>query len=123
MDSLAVLCAHLSGDFILQTDWMARNKSQRPWLGAKQNAACFIHCAIYTSVMYAACFHWITATGIVACFVAHFAIDRTRFAKKHMEMFGQRDFSNGPLSPWSIVVVDNTMHLLTILLIWGFCRG
>ena len=41
MDLIPVLFAHFIGDFILQSDWMAQNKS-------KSNKALLIHVAVYS---------------------------------------------------------------------------
>jgi hypothetical protein len=36
---------------------------------------------------------------------------------------GQRAFATGPLSPWSVIVVDNTIHLLVLYLIGCVALG
>lgn len=194
MDGFYLLCGHLLGDYILQNDWMARNKTNaspgpepkladctpeklrpqeypgpysvdvdpsdrlnfakalerrnnkiRAWDEAqarklnpdKRTAeevyqerlqeweqkdkaadigeiACFVHCVIYTLSVYLCSFWWMTFPGLVACFFAHFFVDRFRLARAWMLCMGQREFATGPLAPWSIVAVDNTFHLLTL---------
>jgi hypothetical protein len=34
-----------------------------------------------------------------------------------MRKIGQSDFAKPPLAPWSIIVVDNVWHLLTLYLL------
>ena len=152
----SAIMAHLVGDYLLQGDWIAKNKAnpmpkgERPplrpiympdgtcshytdpdtlltqeqwdaisdkwWTG---NLACFVHCFLYTLTVFLFCHQWISLGGLVICFVAHFLMDRFRLARKWMNVSGQKEFATGPLSPWSIVVVDNTIHLLTLYLIFA----
>lgn len=149
----SAIMAHLVGDYILQNDWMAKNKAnplpegQKPcsvvidgggvsgyttpgtiedrdkwnevmrkwWVG---NLACTAHCLAYTLSVFLFCFQWITVGGLIVCFVAHWFMDRFRLARKWMNVSGQKEFATGGLSPWSIVIVDNTIHLLTLYLIF-----
>lgn len=100
------LIGHLVGDFILQNDWMAANKKKQTW-------PCLVHCAIWTACV--CLFAGITALwAIGVLFGTHFLQDRTQIIPWSMRRLGQTDFATGKLSPWSIIVVDNTWHLLTI---------
>lgn len=68
-----LLLGHLVGDYLLQNNWMAGNKTSR-WL------PCYTHCLIYTL---AVCFF----TGFnlwwaLIVFVSHFPIDRWSLADK-----------------------------------------
>ena len=67
--------AHLIGDYLLQSDWMAMNKK-------KANLPCLVHCFIYTAVVWALTAWPIWALAVV--FVTHFAIDRTWVIKWFM---------------------------------------
>jgi hypothetical protein len=62
--SLTLLILHFIADFILQSDWMAINKS-------KSNAALGLHCLIYSAVFLP--FYGLTFAGIT--FGLHFAQD------------------------------------------------
>lgn len=100
---------HLVGDYILQNDWMALNKKQSSF-------HCFVHCAIWT-----ACVCLFGGFGIVAAailFVTHFIQDRTSIISWWMDLIGQKQFRTGICSPWSVIVVDNVWHLLTIWAVW-----
>lgn len=158
MEGFYLLCAHLLGDFVLQNDWMAANKtaphpgpdpcpnlrspdsdglsdSDHPdmvwnvyrhdlraratwiqklddwWTG---NFACALHCLIYTLAVWAMSYWWVTPLGLAVCFAAHYMIDRYRLVRPWMTLMGQEAFLMGPLAPWSSIVVDNTLHLLTL---------
>ena len=102
------LIAHLVGDYLAQNDWMAQNKKLRSW-------PCFVHVLIYSA------FVWLFTQwawpAIAIVFVTHFAQDRTTIVRFYMECIGQRKFLEPPLFPWSIIVVDNVMHLLVLYLL------
>lgn len=61
--TLALLTIHFVADFILQSDWMATNKSKR-W------DALALHVTIY-----AACFLWFGATFAGVTWALHFVTD------------------------------------------------
>lgn len=64
------LIAHLVGDYILQSDWMALNKSSKTW-------PCLIHVILYTM-----CFiPFASPMALTIIGVTHFMIDRTNAAK------------------------------------------
>lgn len=147
MEGFYLLCAHLVGDYLLQDDWLAGNKTN-PWPGKRPgtdklpdgspvvptdlaerlrlwdygvkrwwvgNLACTVHCLLYTAAVAAFSFWWMPWWGYVVCFVAHWVIDRFRLAKVWMvHVARQESFAGGPLAPWSVIVIDNTFHLLTL---------
>lgn len=111
MESLGLLCGHLIGDYIVQNDWMAANKTTRTW-------PCVVHCTCYTLAVWACSFWWMPWWGLGVCWLAHFPIDRFRLARWWMvNVSGQKAFATGPLSPWSIIVVDNVFHLGTLFML------
>lgn len=160
MDGFMLLCGHLVGDYILQNDWMAKNKvnpnpGRRPvpqdwetvfpcpgndpalkravkfheedhhWQVRNidykwGHCACFVHCFLYTFSVWIFASRWMPWWGLVVCFLIHFPIDRWRLARKWMFLFGQEAFATGPLSPWSVIIVDNTLHLVTLAVISYF---
>lgn len=167
MDGFALLLGHLIGDFIVQNDWMAKNKvnlmascpGEKPsWTvdvdpvdregfkialeernrrmaeygqayiawedGRCGHLACTVHCLCYTLAVWAFSWHWMPWWGLLLCFMIHWPIDRFRLARWWMEnVSGQAAFASGPLAPWSVVVVDNVFHLLTLYGIWLLARG
>ncbi len=102
---------HLVGDYLLQTDWMAENKKYK-------TMPCLLHSALWAgSVVF------FTGWGFlpfVLLLVAHFIQDRTYLIRDWMHLMGQDRFATGSYSPWGMVIVDNTLHLLQIWLIWKF---
>jgi len=117
-----LLLGHLTGDYLLQTEFIALNKSKNTlygWLAA------IIHCILYT---FAVClFMWnFQFIWIVAVFCSHFFIDKFAFGKwylkhiKGMELDNHRGYYSGNLHAGFTAVIytitDNTMHLI---LMWG----
>lgn len=62
---LFILC-HLTGDFWLQSDWMALNK-------AKKTLPCLIHVLVYTACFLALTLSW---KALLFIGITHFIIDR-----------------------------------------------
>ena len=116
MQGFALILGHLIGDYIVQNDWMAANKTSRSW-------PCTVHCLLYTLACAATCFWFLPWWAYPVIFAAHWPVDRFRLAGRWMRnVSGQHAFATGPMSPWSIVVVDNTLHL-TVLFMLGFSGG
>lgn len=133
MEGFYLLCGHLLGDYILQNDWQAANKTN-PLVGSRPNPlltleeletarrsevrghlACTVHCLLYTLSVAAFSFWWMPWWGYLACFALHWPMDRFRLARVWMErVSGQKAFACGLLSPWSVIIVDNVFHLLTL---------
>ena len=137
------LC-HLVGDYFLQSDWMAMNKSKKSW-------NCFVHCVLYT-----ACFLVLTLSWKALLFIGitHFIFDRwpiiikrliwtknhlnPRFSfvpfeycdttgyyddskyntkspdNVHLKMFGQPRLFI--ITIWLYIITDNTLHLICNLI-------
>jgi hypothetical protein len=110
--------AHLVGDYIIQSDWMANEKT-------KKSLAAAIHAVTYTLP-----FLFITLSLPALAFIAvtHFAIDRWRLARyviwlKERPWPGSLPFAQmGPtgypadkppwLAVWLLIIADNTLHLI-----------
>ena len=128
MLGFGLLCGHMLGDYILQNDWMARNKTLwgnhekdgPDWTWRVSNLghlACTVHCLFYTFAVWACSFWWMPLWGLVVCFVVHWPIDRFRLAYVWMtHVAGQSYFASKehPMWPNGIILVDNTFHLLTL---------
>lgn len=105
------ILAHLIGDYILQSHWMATEKTKRS-LAAAVHAAC-----------YSLPFLLLTRSPAAMAFIigTHFIIDRWRLARFVVW------FKNGCTGPvtatgyaadvpawlavWLLIIVDNTMHI------------
>jgi hypothetical protein len=94
--------AHLIGDYIIQNDWMAQNKK-------KSDLHCAIHVVTYMIPFLLCGLNWWQMLLIAA---QHYHSDRTNFVGWFMEIKGSKMFRDGPLFPWSWVVVDNVIHIL-----------
>lgn len=105
MTGFELLLGHLIGDYILQNDWQAQNKTKSTW-------PCLVHCVLYTCAV-AFCAPWLSPEALGLVFVTHFLMDRWRLAAAWMDLVGQRGFKEH-LAPWSVIVVDNTWHLATL---------
>lgn len=115
------IVAHLVGDYITQSHWMATEKTKR-------SLAAGIHAAIYT-VPFALITQNAAALAIIC--LSHFAIDRWRLArfvvwakngcKGPVTATGYPDDVPPWLSVWLLIIADNTLHILINgLAIWWF---
>lgn len=102
--------AHLIGDYLLQNDWMAFGKKQKSWI-------CAVHVATYLLPFLFCDFAWWQLAIIAA---QHFAQDRGNLVVWFMKWKGSELFAVGPCSPWSIIVTDNILHILTIAAVASF---
>lgn len=106
------MLAHLVGDYIVQSHWMAQNKG-------KSSIAAAIHAATYTLP-----FLFLTQSSLALALIcgSHFIVDRWRLARFVVW------FKNGPwlpvtatgyqddvpawLSVWLLIIADNTIHMI-----------
>jgi hypothetical protein len=114
---LEQLILHLIGDYLTQTDWMAKNKTSNIWVAA-------IHSAVY-SLPFLLLSPSILALTMI--FVTHVAMDRYRLARfvvyaKNKVTEPSLQWSDACktgyhkdtppwLAVWLLIIVDNTMHL------------
>lgn len=100
-------------------DWHFKASAYR-----KGHLTCTVHCLLYTLAVWLCSCWWLPWWGAVACFLAHWPVDRFSLAKKWMmNVSGQAAFASGSMAPWSVVVVDNTFHLLTLFVIGIVAMG
>ncbi len=104
----AAIIGHLVGDYLLQTDWMALNKKKASW-------PCAVHCAIWT-VAVCSFADWWTWWVPAVLFATHFTQDRSNVVLWWMRLpwKDQSSFAAGACAPWSVIVVDNVWHVVTI---------
>lgn len=99
--------AHLIGDYIIQTDWMATKKRV-------SSVHCLIHAVSYL-LPFLLCN--IPALALVLIGSEHFVQDRFGLARLFMRYTDHEEFATGALAPWSVVVTDNILHLTWIALV------
>ncbi len=108
------LFLHLLGDYFLQNDWMASNKSKWTITGW---FACNIHCLLY-SIPFGLYYN---DFGIFAwIFISHFLIDKfglavyvTKFVNWNWKSknFGFGESRPPHLTVWITIIRDNSMHI------------
>ena len=115
------IVGHLVGDYLLQNDWMALNKKKQDPYGS---FACVVHCAIW-SMCVVIFSEWFRSGNLflvcVLLMIPHFIQDHTNIVKFWMTRINrQPKFSEPPMAPWSIIVVDNVWHIVMLWAIWKF---
>lgn len=109
------IIGHLVGDYLLQNDAMATRKKQSSWW-------CGLHCALWTLSVAVFAGWWSNPTALAILFATHFAQDRTQFVAWWMNKMGQQGFAKPPLAPWSVIVVDNVLHLVVLWVVSALVR-
>ena len=103
---MEILLAHLIGDYLIQNDWMALNKK-------KSSFICFIHVITYLIPFLFLSLSW---WQLLLIGLQHFIQDRTNLINWFMEIKGSKTFRDN-MSPWSIIITDNIIHLLFIFIV------
>lgn len=113
------LLAHLFGDYVTQTDWMAKNKTKNIW-------AAYAHGVVYTLPFFF--FIPMSELAWLTILFTHVIIDRFRlaryviFAKNWLNDTSLKwidcDKTGYPndvpawMSVWLMIAADNTLHLI-----------
>lgn len=115
------LIAHLLGDYALQSDWMAQEKTKR-W------GVAIVHAVVYSLPFLLLCTPSFAALTVMA--VTHMVIDRLRLAKyisyaknflaprafwydwRDCEATGYHKDRPPWMSVWLLIITDNAIHLL-----------
>lgn len=109
--------AHLVGDYILQSHWMATEKTKRSF-------PALVHAVLYT-VPFLFITTSLTALAIISG--SHFVIDRWRVARyvvwlknqlgpewmrwSQCKSTGYPDTASPWLATWLLIIADNTLHI------------
>ena len=114
------IVAHLVGDYLLQSDWMANEKT-------KYSFPAIIHSLFYTLPFLFITLSW---KPLVLILLSHFIIDRFRLARyvcwaknvvatkqyrykwNDCEATGYHKDRPPWLSVWLMIIADNTLHLI-----------
>ncbi|MTI81850.1 MAG: DUF3307 domain-containing protein [Firmicutes bacterium] len=102
-----LLIGHLVGDFLLQNNWMAMNKKNNIF-------ALIVHSIVYTTTLYmfSLPFGGIGLTAVTILFFSHVILDKRLLVEWWLE-----NINRTPDVFWLQVVVDQTFHLLVLVLI------
>lgn len=106
------ILAHFIGDYILQNDFVARNKKS-------SSLVCAFHVFWYMLPFLLCGLSWLQ---LVLIAIQHFLQDRTEFVVWFMKAKGSGKFAQEPFAPWSIIVTDNILHIAWMWLVikYGF---
>ena len=107
---IAGFILHFVGDYLLQNDWMAAEKT-------KNSGVALAHAGIYSMPFFllAPSFWWLLIFG------THFFIDRYRLAQYWIRLvnlkwdgdnFGFSEEKPKWMSVWLLIIVDNTFHII-----------
>lgn len=98
MVGLDIVAAHIAGDFLLQTDWMAARKLTCAWARAWHVSAYSLPLAL-VALLHGSLLH--AALFVALVWVSHYVIDSHRW-------------TFGSVWPHKALVVDQALHLLTL---------
>ena len=136
-----LLLGHLVGDYLLQNQWMALNKSKNTWIGW---LSATVHCLLYTLAV--CLFMWnFQFIWIIAVFFSHFFIDKFGLGEVYMIYIKRcglqdyiydvnrnsyyqdnntgQDMLTGGFRAFVYAVTDNTMHLVLMFLAYKLIYG
>lgn len=126
---LGAIMGHLVGDYLLQNQWMALNKSKPGWKGV---LACTIHVLLYTSAvsLFSGLHGLVWLVGVA---IPHYLIDRYSLGQKLLNLKNRAEEVWAPQgrawapekgtteNVWQIafaapvyIANDNTLHLLCL---------
>lgn len=109
-----LLIAHLAGDFLLQTDTMARLK-MRQWSWLFRHIGWYMLVMTLVVAVYAwthAVPGWLAAAGLLFIAVTHVILDRRSFTAAWMKFAGMSLDQR-----WLAIVVDQIFHLVTLAIV------
>lgn len=112
---VAVLVAHLLGDWVIQTDWAAANKTKK-WSAMFEHLLTY-HVALMLALALSttpAPIAWMTV-GI--SFVTHGFLDRRWPVVWLLEHTGSANFSR---QMWGVLCADQALHISILLLCIGW---
>ncbi len=97
--------AHLTGDFLLQNDWMVINKKKKTFV-------CLIHVITYMVPFLFTKLNW---TQLFLIALQHFLQDRTNFVAWFCRL--TKKFQEKTNQSLGYIIVDNVFHILWMALV------
>jgi len=97
---------HMTGDFLLQTRWMADEKNTS-WI------ALIVHSITYTLSVYifSIAAGGLSSLGLVLIFIGHLVLD-----KRSLVAWWTSNINGSPDLPWMKMLVDQSWHVLLLAL-------
>jgi len=74
----------------------------------------FVHALTYSAVFFFTDFAW---WQIVLIGLQHYLQDSTQLILWFMKKTGSEEFATGVCSPWSLILMDNIIHILFIAIV------
>ncbi len=103
-----LIAAHLAGDFLLQTAWMAENKR-------RSSLACAAHVLAYGIPFYCLAMGGVVPwDGVAAVLAQHWVQDRFGVHLMWMRLMNQTQKKDWPVGP---LCVDQAMHVAFLALV------
>lgn len=116
-DSLVLaIIGHLVGDYLLQNDWMAMEKKRNPMVALLHSMMWSMSVMMFSGWGGIHGWHGVEIFGYLN--TSHFFQDHTMIVHRWMKLIGQDAFAKPPLAPWSVIVVDNVWHIVTLWAVW-----
>ena len=109
-----LLIGHLIGDFLIQTDNIAKNKRQR-WPLILSHVSLYMVVITVVVVIYALTHPlppWLVVAALLFLFGTHVILDQRDLTKRWMRFVGM-----SPDRLWLSIVVDQVFHLLTLAIV------
>jgi hypothetical protein len=107
-----LLVGHLVGDFLLQTDRMARYKA-RQWRWLFAHVGSYMASVTLATLLYAwqhSLSSWPAIVGLLLVAATHVGLDRRDFTAWWMRFVGVT-----PDQPWLSIVADQVFHILVLV--------
>jgi hypothetical protein len=110
----ALLLGHLIGDYVFQTAWMSKNKTNNSFI-------CFIQCVVYSVFVTLSYAMFVKESRVMVCSVfvisllSHYHIDRNSFAVWWMKNVTHNYDLKNPFTPLIYAVIDNTIHITLMI--------
>ncbi len=109
-----LLVGHLIGDFLIQTDGMAKNKGQS-WLWMLRHVGFYMVVITAVLIVYTLIHPlplWLIIVALLVVCVTHTILDRRGFTTWWMRLVGAT-----PDNPWLSIIVDQVFHILTLAVV------
>lgn len=112
-----LLAAHLLGDWVIQTDWQAANKTDS-WR-ANQHHMIGYHLTLGGAAVLAAPLH-LAAVIVAVSWVTHSVIDRRWPVKQLLRATGSARFAE---TTWGVLAADQALHLSILAVLAAVVEG